>query len=117
MKYFKTNKNEIYAYEDDADKKYYRRGLIAITEEEANEILNPPPTHEELIQVAENERQRLLTHADKVMLDWRTELMLGEISDANRDKLSAWLAYKSEVKTVDVTTDPEHINWPVQPEA
>ncbi|HGB5009473.1 TPA: tail fiber assembly protein [Salmonella enterica subsp. diarizonae serovar 61:r:-] len=117
MKYFKTNKNEIYVYDDDADKKFYKEGLIPITEEEANEILNPLPTHEELIQVAENERQRLLTHADKVMLDWRTELMLGEISDANRDKLSAWLAYKNEVKAVDVTTDPEHINWPVQPEA
>ncbi|EBC6984977.1 phage tail protein, partial [Salmonella enterica] len=23
----------------------------------------------------------------------------------------------NEVKAVDVTTDPEHINWPVQPEA
>ncbi|MIH15676.1 phage tail protein, partial [Salmonella enterica subsp. diarizonae] len=34
-----------------------------------------------------------------------------------RDKLSAWLDYKNEVKAVDVTTDPEHINWPVQPEA
>ncbi|EEO7477491.1 tail fiber assembly protein, partial [Salmonella enterica subsp. diarizonae] len=44
--------------------------------------------------------------------DWRTELMLGEISDANRDKLSAWLAYKSEVKTVDVTITPENVNWP-----
>ncbi|EAX0034523.1 phage tail protein, partial [Salmonella enterica subsp. arizonae serovar 40:z36:-] len=54
-------------------------------------------------------------HADAVMLDWRTELMLGEISDANRGKLSAWLAYKNEVKAVDVTTDPENVNWPVPP--
>ncbi|EDV7623023.1 tail fiber assembly protein, partial [Salmonella enterica subsp. diarizonae] len=61
-------------------------------------------------------RQRLLTHADKVMLDWRTELMLGEISDANRDKLSAWLAYKNEVKAVDVTTTPDNVNWPAKPE-
>ncbi|EIL0748128.1 tail fiber assembly protein, partial [Salmonella enterica] len=73
--------------------------------------------HEELIQLAENKRQQLLSHADAIMLDWRTELMLGEISDANRAKLSAWLDYKNEVKAVDVTTDPEHINWPVQPEA
>ncbi|ECE5795592.1 tail fiber assembly protein [Salmonella enterica subsp. diarizonae] len=115
MKYFKTNKNEIYVYDDDADKKFYKEGLIPISEEEANEILNPPPTHEELIRVAENERQRLLTHADKVMLDWRTELMLGEISDANRDKLSAWLAYKNEVKAFDVTITPENVNWPVPP--
>ncbi|EMQ4813975.1 tail assembly chaperone [Citrobacter freundii] len=77
----------------------------------------PVPTKEVLIQNAENERQRLLKHADAVMLDWRTELLLGEISDANRDKLSAWMAYKNEVKSADVTTDPERVNWPVPPEA
>ncbi|EDT6689393.1 tail fiber assembly protein [Salmonella enterica subsp. enterica] len=77
----------------------------------------PPPTHEELIAIAEQVRQQLLTHADAVMLDWRTELMLDEISDANRAKLSAWLAYKNEVKAVDVTTAPENVNWPVPPEA
>lgn len=75
----------------------------------------PPPSHGELVQLAENYRQKLLTHADAVMLDWRTELMLGEISDANRAKLSAWLAYKNKVKAVDVTTNPEHVNWPVPP--
>lgn len=77
----------------------------------------PPLSHEELVQMAENKRQRLLARADSVMLDWRTELMLGEISDANKAKLSAWLAYKNEVKVVDVTTDPEHVNWPAPPEA
>ncbi|HHN8544381.1 TPA: tail fiber assembly protein [Citrobacter werkmanii] len=76
----------------------------------------PAPTKEELILTAENERQRLLKHADAVMLDWRTELMLGEISDANRAKLSAWLAYKNEVKSADVATAPDHVNWPVPPE-
>lgn len=77
----------------------------------------PAPTREELILTAENERQRLLKQADAVMLDWRTELMLGEISDANKAKLSAWLAYKNEVKSVDVTTDHEHVIWPAPPEA
>lgn len=75
----------------------------------------PPPSREELISAAEQVRQQLLAHADAVMLDWRTELMLGEISDANRAKLSAWIAYKNEVKAVDVTIDPEHVNWPVAP--
>lgn len=67
------------------------------------------------IEDAEKQRSNLLTSADKVMLDWRAELMLGEISDTNRAKLSAWLAYKNEVKAVDVTTDPEHVIWPVTP--
>ncbi|HCX3983669.1 TPA: tail fiber assembly protein [Citrobacter freundii] len=77
----------------------------------------PPPTREELISAAEQVRQQLLAHADAVMLDWRTELMLGEISDANRAKLSAWLAYKNKVKSADVTTDPERVIWPSPPEA
>ncbi|WP_213854438.1 tail fiber assembly protein [Escherichia coli] len=76
----------------------------------------PPPSHEEFIRIVENEQKKLLAHADAVMLDWRTELMLGEISDANRAKLSAWLAYKNDVKAVDVTTDPGNVNWPVPPE-
>lgn len=65
---------------------------------------------------AEKLRSQLLAHADEVMLDWRTELMLGEISDANKAKLSAWMAYKNEVKAVDMTIDPGHVNWPVPPE-
>ncbi|AXZ48025.1 tail fiber assembly protein [Citrobacter freundii] len=73
--------------------------------------------HVAAVAAAENERQHLLKHADAVMLDWRAELMLGEISNANRAKLSAWLAYKNEVKSADVTTAPEHVNWPVPPEA
>lgn len=77
----------------------------------------PPPIHEELIRIAESEQNRLLKQADAVMLDWRTELMLGEISESNKAKLSEWLAYKNEVKSIDVTTNPEHIDWPVPPEA
>ncbi|GAL52077.1 TPA: tail fiber assembly protein [Citrobacter farmeri] len=75
-----------------------------------------PLTREERIAAAEQVRQQLLAHADITMLDWRTELMLGEISDANKATLSAWLAYKNDVKSVDVTTDPEHVSWPVPPE-
>ncbi|HCB2278513.1 TPA: tail fiber assembly protein [Escherichia coli] len=79
-------------------------------------IINPPPTHEQLIQAAENERQRLLSAADAIMLDWRTELMLGEISDANRAKLSAWLAYKNQVNAVDKNKAiTEGFNWPNAP--
>lgn len=115
MKYYIDGEN-VYAYEDDTDESFIQPGLTEISEEEAMSIANPPPTHEELIQLAENKRQQLLSHADAIMLDWRTELLLGEISDTNREKLSAWLAYKNEVKAVDVITDPKNVNWPVPPE-
>ena len=116
MKYYKDENNVVYAYDaygtQDA---FIKEGLVPITRSEAMAIVNPPPTHEQLIQIAENERQRLLSAADTMMLDWRTELMLGEISEANRSKLSAWLAYKNEVKSWDIKTDPENVNWPVPP--
>ncbi|EDV2694958.1 tail fiber assembly protein [Salmonella enterica subsp. enterica] len=117
MKYYKDENNVVYAYDAHGTQDaFIKEGLMPITRSEAMAIINPPPTHEQLVQAAENERRRLLAAADAVMLDWRTELMLGEISDANRAKLSAWVAYKNEVKAVDVTTDPEHVNWPVTPE-
>ncbi|HBA4091332.1 TPA: tail fiber assembly protein [Escherichia coli] len=117
MKYYKDENNVVYAYDaygtQDA---FIKEGLVPITRSEAMAIINPPPTHEQLIQAAENERQRLLAAADAVMLDWRTELMLGEISDANRAKLSAWLAYKNQVNAVDKNEAiTEGFNWPNAP--
>ncbi|EFE0885799.1 tail fiber assembly protein [Escherichia coli] len=117
MKYYKDENNVVYAYDaygtQDA---FIKEGLVPITRSEAMAIINPPPTHEQLIQAAENERQRLLSAADAIMLDWRTELMLGEISDANRAKLSAWLAYKNQVNAVDKNEAiTEGFNWPNAP--
>ena len=117
MKYYKDENNVVYAYDaygtQDA---FIKEGLVPITRSEAMAIINPPPTHEQLIQAAQNERQRLLSAADAIMLDWRTELMLGEISDANRAKLSAWLAYKNQVNAVDKNEAiTEGFNWPNAP--
>lgn len=65
---------------------------------------------------AENQRMQLLAHADNVTPDWRVELMLGDISSTDKEKLSAWMNYKKEVKAVDTSTAPE-ISWPELPEA
>ncbi|MCU6199240.1 tail fiber assembly protein [Citrobacter cronae] len=117
MKYYKDENNVVYAYDAHGTQDaFIKEGLVPITRSEAMAIINPPPTHEQLIQAAENERQRLLAAADAVMLDWRTELMLGEISDANRAKLSAWLAYKNQVNAVDKNEAiTEGFNWPNAP--
>ncbi len=65
---------------------------------------------------AENQRMQLLAHADNVTADWRVELMLGDISSTDKEKLSARMNYKKEVKAVDTSTAPE-ISWPELPEA
>lgn len=75
----------------------------------------PPPTNAQRIEQTELYRQALLKQADEITADWRTELLLDEISDVNREKLSVWMAYKREVKAVDISTAPD-ISWPLQPE-
>lgn len=76
----------------------------------------PPPTREEMLDTVEAERQRLLAHADSVTADWRTELMLEEISDNDRTALSAWMAYKRSVKAVraEDALEPDFV-WPELP--
>lgn len=77
----------------------------------------PHPPREQLIVAAERNRQELLSYADRVIADWRTELALDEISDGDKVKLSAWMAYKRAVKAVSAedAVAPDFA-WPVQPE-
>lgn len=76
----------------------------------------PPITHGEEVAAAEQRRQLLLLKADEITADWRIELMLGDISNQDKEKLSAWMDYKKKVKAVDTSTAPD-IVWPTQPSA
>ncbi|MGG6100419.1 virus tail fiber assembly protein lambda gpK [Pantoea allii] len=80
-----------------------------------NWILDLVAQHEADIASAEKFRRELLNEVEIMISDWRTELLLGEISDTDKAKLSAWMAYKSAVKVVDVSTAPE-ISWPKKPQ-
>jgi hypothetical protein len=71
--------------------------------------------HQGDIADAEQHRQALLVNADDLTSDWRVELMLGDISEENKKKLSSWMSYKAAVKAVEVSTAPD-VSWPVKPE-
>ncbi|WP_394564474.1 hypothetical protein C1N58_00105 [Pantoea sp. SGAir0180] len=71
--------------------------------------------HEADKEIAEKHREDILNNIDKTISDWKIELLLGDISDNDKAKLSDWMAYKSAVKAVDVSTAPE-VNWPQKPE-
>ena len=71
----------------------------------------------ELIALVEAKRQQLLFEVDTVTADWRTELALGDISDEDREKLSAWMAYKRLVKSISGESAlAEDFAWPPQPD-
>lgn len=73
----------------------------------------PPLTHEQLVEVAEMQRNILLAQGNEVTADWRTELALGIISDEDRASLTVWMQYIKQVKAVDSSALP--VCWPIQP--
>lgn len=74
----------------------------------------PEPTKPQLIEQAENQRDALLTEANNVTADWRTELALGIINDEDKASLSAWMQYIKAVKAIDTSLAPK-IEWPKSP--
>ncbi|EEC5246909.1 phage tail protein [Salmonella enterica subsp. enterica] len=70
---------------------------------------------------AETARQKLLDAANSTIIDWRTELALGDISDDDKASLTKWMAYIRELKALDLSgvkdeTDYNAIKWPAKPE-
>lgn len=116
MKYFKDTHGVVYAYESDGSQdEFIKEGLLHITEKEAMEIVNPPPTHNELIAQANARKAALLDEANAITADWRTELALGIISDSDKETLIGWMKYIRAVKTVDTNTAP-NVVFPPKPE-
>ena len=75
----------------------------------------PQLTTDEQIALAERKRQTLLTQANEITADWRTELSLGIIDDDDKTQLTAWMKYIKAVKAVDISSAPD-VNWPFRPE-
>ncbi|HGX4465269.1 TPA: tail fiber assembly protein [Escherichia coli] len=74
----------------------------------------PAKTLDELIVDAEREKIARLEYANTVTADWRTELVLGIISDEDKAKLITWMQYIKDVKAVDTSLVP-NINWSMPP--
>lgn len=75
----------------------------------------PPPTHEELVAIAEQKKKALLAEAVKATSMWRTELQLGIISDEDKAALTDWILYHRELQGIDTDTAPD-IEWPDKPQ-
>ncbi|EHD9555572.1 tail fiber assembly protein [Salmonella enterica] len=70
---------------------------------------------------AETTRQKLLTDANSTIVDWRTELALGDISDDDRTSLTKWMVYIRALKTLDLSDVKDEatftaIRWPALPQ-
>lgn len=74
----------------------------------------PPLTHEEKVNIAENTKQQLLYAAKQKITGWQTDLLLGDISDEDREKLILWRDYIRKLEAIDTSKAPD-IEWPLQP--
>ncbi|WP_105468514.1 tail fiber assembly protein [Escherichia coli] len=71
---------------------------------------------------AEDERDALLKQVSIMTSDWEKDLLLGLISDEDREKLKAYRIYAKSLQAMDfsIITDKTSYNvieWPVSPEA
>ncbi|CRY69453.1 tail fiber assembly protein [Yersinia pekkanenii] len=112
MKYYKDQKNEVYAYEDDCAEEAIRTGLVSITEEAAMLMTNPPPTPGELILLSQHKKTELIAHAAEVIAPMRDAKDGGYIDDEDIPRLAAWQKYRYDLTKVDVSRP----KWPEVPD-
>ncbi|REL20478.1 phage tail protein [Morganella morganii] len=116
MHYYKDKTNKVWVYDNEQIREgWVRDGLLKITESEANKILFPEPTKEQLIEQAESKKQLLITEANQKTQLWQTQLMLDIITDEDKASLTEWMLYVQKVQTVDTSAAPDII-WPEKPE-
>ncbi|EMW4538925.1 tail fiber assembly protein [Salmonella enterica] len=72
-------------------------------------------THIELIQQLENEKTRLLSHAEKNISPLKDAVELGIATNEENVKYAEWRNYRVLVNRVDIS-DPEKVSWPNLPE-
>ncbi|HHO9698853.1 tail fiber assembly protein [Citrobacter braakii] len=78
----------------------------------------PPPTAAEIkakaIAEAEQKKSQLLAEASDVTKGWQTDLMLGIISDDDKETFIIWRKYIQALDSIDTSFAPE-IEWPTMP--
>ena len=102
MKYYKTPRNEVFAFEEDGSQDdYISREMVAITIEERDVLLIPVYTDEQLEKIARTKREMLLSQSD-----WT------QLPDVPAETTSKWTAYRQELR--DITHQPafpQKIEW------
>lgn len=77
----------------------------------------PPPTHDELVAMADSQKQLLIDQANEHISSkqWPGKAAMGRLKDAEKVQYNAWLDYLDNIEAVDTSTAPD-ITWPTPPE-
>lgn len=110
MKYYKDNQNNVFAYSDIQTPK---DGLTKITEQEALELTNPPPTTEQIAEQVRAERDSKIE-----AVRWRIERAKDELELGVplTEPLEPLLRHVQALRDVPQQAGfPENIEWPPEP--
>lgn len=66
------------------------------------------------IIAVEKERSTRIAEANSVSAAWQAQLLLGIISEDDKERLTAWMAYVQKIQRVDVLSTP-YVTWPDRP--
>ena len=67
-----------------------------------------------LTDEAQSEKDMRIAEATSITQSWQTQLLLGVITDVEKEKLRLWMQYLQVVSAVDLSLSPD-INWPERP--
>ncbi|ELP4027330.1 tail fiber assembly protein [Escherichia coli] len=75
-----------------------------------------PPTHEELIEITESERQLLINQANEYMnsKQWPGKAAIGRLKGDELAQYNLWLDYLDALELIDTSGAPD-IEWPTPP--
>gem|GEM_PF-3407077 len=76
---------------------------------------NTEKLHNEQSRIAAEKKSNILLMSSEKISDMRVELILGIISDENKEKLTRWMLFIREVNAIN-TDLPNDIIWPEAPE-
>ncbi|MBY4887686.1 tail fiber assembly protein [Pantoea sp. DY-15] len=66
------------------------------------------------VSQAEQEKNQKLSVAESTISLWQTKLLLGRISDTEKDSLNKWLDYIEAIMSINTSKAPK-IEWPDSP--
>lgn len=75
----------------------------------------PPVPDEELVQIANNQRDQFMSLANEIILPLQDAVDLDIATESEMEKLQHWKRYRVMLNRVDTSLAPE-ILWPQQPE-
>lgn len=116
MKYYKDKNDVVYALNPDEDPvMWLDMKVTEISEDEADILRQPKLTQAQRIEIAEEQKQYLLSEAAESIAPLQDAVDLGMATPEEEVLLREWKKYRVMLNRVDTSLAPD-ITWPQKPQ-